>query len=143
MGLRAREHLKLCLVLLVLATISTIGMMSCGSGGGGSDGGVCSQCGDTDGPCLPGSTVIPSGDRTPGLICTSPGPCSVMLVCARELGSAQRRCYPAKGPALSDLDLAFECDGARPNPHMATPVPTFTGPTLTPGLTVTPTPVFL
>ena len=136
MGFRAREHLTLGLILLVIATICTVGVMSCGGGGGGSTGGLCSQCGDTDGPCI-GTTVIPVGERTPSMICNGTGPCTVTLVCARELDSAQRRCYPASGPDLKDLDLAFECDGARPNPNKATAVPTSTAPTATPGLTAT------
>ncbi len=136
MGIRAREHLKVGLLLLVLAAVTTIGMMSCGSGGGGNaDGGLCSQCGDTDGPCQ-GPVTIPSGERTPA-ICASGATC-VFLVCARKLDSSQRRCFPSKKEdSLGDVDLAFECDGSRPNPKTATPIPVTATPT--PG-TVTPTP---
>ena len=130
MGFRAREHLKLAVLLLGIATICAVGVMSCGDGGGGgSDGLLCSQCGDTDGPCVHGTVSIPSGERTPSFC--APDSCNVFLVCARKLDSSQRRCFPSKHEGvLGEVDLPFECDGARPNPKTATPIP----------MTITPTP---
>ncbi len=102
--------------LLVLATLSGAAFISCGGGGGGSNGGLCDQCGDTDGPCV---------DLT-------------KFTCFRKLGSAQRRCFPNDDPS-------FECDGARANRSTMTPTPTPGTPTAsktpTPTSTVpTPTP---
>ncbi len=132
------DHVKLLLMLLAITAVSIGTMMSCGdSGGGGSDHGLCAQCGDTDGPCHD-SVTITEEPRPQNANCAML-PCTVNLVCTRKLDSAQRRCYPARGNGLADLDLTFECDGARPNPNTATPRPTST-PTETEQATQTPVP---
>ena len=135
----ARGYLSLGVALGLVVALSVV-ITSCGGGGGGggSDGGLCSQCGDTDGPCISPATV----DRAPDAPrpCNSPPagePCTVTLDCFRKLDSAQRRCYPLEGDGPGP-QLDFECDGSRPNPNSATPVLT---PTLTPTPQVTATPI--
>jgi len=131
----ARGYLSLGVALGLVVGLSVV-ITSCGGGGGGSDGGLCSQCGDTDGPCISPTTV----DRNPDAPapCNVPGdsPCTVELGCFRKLDSAQRRCFPLV-PNEDGPQLAFECDGSRPNPNEATPVPSAT-PTLTQQATTTP-----
>jgi len=114
---------------------------SCGSGGGNDngigniDGGLCAQCGDTDGPCH-SEVESPVGDRDffcPGA--AADAACLVQLECLRELGSAQRRCYPQDSKFQH-----FECDGKRANRSPSPSVtPTSTALTATPTATVTPT----
>ncbi len=148
------RHGKLC-ALLALVTLGSAVVSGCGSGGGGSsNGGLCEQCGDTDGPCQPSVTV--SGNNATAL-CSGQPSCDVALACFRELDSAQRRCFPA-APEFE----RFECDGHRhrgtPTPvATVTPIPSATPtaistqvtatptsltptPTVTPTLTVTPGP---
>jgi len=110
-------------LLLAVLAASTIAITSCGSGGT-SNGGLCEQCGQTDGPCQPSVTV--SGSDAQVLCQSGETSCTVQLGCLRKLDSAQRRCFP--------LDAKFEqfrCDGARAD--RSTP-----GPTTTPVPTVTP-----
>jgi hypothetical protein len=115
-------------VLLALMAVSAAVVSSCGEGGGGSsDGGLCEQCGDTDGPCRPSVSV--SGSDATALCPAGQATCDVRLACLRELDSAQRRCFPQD----SRFDQ-FECDGARANRHTATPTPS---PTLRPTATRT------
>jgi hypothetical protein len=126
--------LAIVVVLVALGPGATV--TGCGGGGGSSDGGLCSQCGgDPDGPCAPTATVARGPDAPPP--CDVPGadPCTVGLACVRELGSAQRRCYPLEPGSTNSVQLFFECDGARPN--ASTPIPTAT-PTAT--ITDVPTP---
>lgn len=132
---------SLGVLLVLVALAATLTVTSCGSGGGDADGGLCSQCGnDPDGPCLLTDEVTRGPDAPKP--CDSPGdsPCSVLLTCNRELGSAQRRCYPGvilRDPRTEEdvfvVQRDFECDGARPN--VSTPFPT-----TTPTLSATDTP---
>jgi hypothetical protein len=131
--------------MVLIAAVSVTALVSCGGGGsdGGTDGTICAQCGDSDGLCLETEDV--TGDDRPSF-CGDTDPCTVRLRCLRKLDSAQRRCFPAN-PATNELDLAYKCDGSRPNPSVAptttaTPEPTSTPePTLTPSATaITPTP---
>jgi hypothetical protein len=132
------EYGSLAVLALLVCTAAGLTVTSCG-GGGSSDGGLCQQCGDDpDGPCQP-SVTLGEGDRLPSF-CAGVTPCMVDLRCLRKLGSAQRRCFPVN-PADGNLDILFECDGARPNPATVTPVPTLT-PTITRATrTQTPSPV--
>jgi len=120
-------------LLAMVALGSLLTMSSCGSGGGSSNGGLCEQCGDTDGPCQDSVTV--TGDDATAL-CNGQPSCDVNLECFRGLSSAQRRCFPA------DAQFAdFKCDGERPFRNTPTPVPsttpTDTAATATPTATVT------
>lgn len=120
-------------MLLAVVVGSALTVASCGSGGGngigGIDGGLCAQCGDTDGPCQ-SSVQAPADDLDffcPGA--TDPTTCNVSLTCLRKLGGAERVCYP------SDFEQ-FRCDGERAQRPTPTPIPT---PTLTGTATVSPT----
>src|SRR6476646_5365845 len=99
-------------LLVLVATVSSF-TISCGSGGGGSNGGLCEQCGDTDGPCMPSVTV--SGTDATELCSAGQTSCTVELDCFRELNSSQRRCFPSD-PAF----VRFECDGERHSGATAT-----------------------
>ncbi len=144
------------IVLLVFVAGSALVVASCGSGGGdnksnGVLGGLCAQCGATDGPCKD-TVEVPEEDRD--FFCpnaTSDADCpEIALTCFRETDSAQRRCYPSD----AQFEL-FRCDGKRANRNTptvtATPTlsgtptvtstaatPTSTGPTAT-GVTPTAT----
>jgi len=139
-----REFRSFGLVLVLIATVCATAFISCGGGGsgGGNDGTICDQCGDSDGLCVE-TQAVTGGDRPS--FCTT-DPCTVELRCLRKLDSSQRRCFPAD-PVTNALDLAYRCDGSRPNPSVAptttaTPTATLTpSPTLTPSATAeTPTP---
>jgi len=136
----ARGYLSLGVALGLVVAVS-VAVTGCGGGGGGgSDGGLCAQCGDTDGPCISPVFVDRGPDAPAGPNnCNQPGdnPCEVNVGCFRELDSAQRRCYPLVGDVASGPQLDFECDGKRPNPNKATPVPSATQ-TPTPLVTATP-----
>lgn len=127
-----REH-ALALILMVVAASAAL-ITSCGDGGGGgsSNGELCQQCGDTDGPCL--SSVTVSGSDAQALCDPGIPACPIQLVCLRELGSAQRRCFPNSGRQPEQ----FECDGARAQRNTPTPIATPT-PTGTPTFTASPT----
>lgn len=138
-----RAWRSLAVVTLLVGAFSAATIVSCGGGGGGgsSNGGLCEQCGDTDGPCNVNGVDVEPGQALPSF-CTSnsststPTTCHVKLECTRKLDSAQRRCFPAD-PATGALDLRYECDGSRP---AATPVQTATAtPTPTPTESATPT----
>jgi hypothetical protein len=129
---------SLAAVTFLVGAFSAATMVSCGGGGGGSsNGGLCEQCGDTDGPCnIDGADL--TSDQTQPAFCPNGanGACHVELICTRKLDSAQRRCFPAD-PNTGALDLRYECDGSRPQ---ATPVPTATATsTATPTESATPT----
>ncbi len=118
------------MLLALVALGGGVTISSCGSGGGGSsNGGLCEQCGDTDGPCQP--TVTISGSEATTLCPSGQTSCDVALACFRELSSSQRRCFPS-APEFE----RFECDGERRGGPTATRTPT---PTVTPSDTVTPT----
>ena len=132
----AREYRWLLLVLL-FASGSAVAIISCGGGSsGGSNGGLCDQCGDTDGPCIPPALIVPGANEpvpcpTPPLqeTCVSRN-----LICRRGVDTAQQRCYPADESG-ADVDSAFRCKGVRPGrtlpPSTATPSPATPVPTLT------------
>jgi hypothetical protein len=120
------------LLLLVAAVMATI-VASCG-GGGSSNGGLCEQCGGSDGPCQSSAFVVPGATR--------PEPCPTAganlcvqrdLICRRKVDSAQQRCYPANQDG-SEVDFQFRCDGSRPGGTLvpATLTPTSTALTPTP-----------
>lgn len=131
----AREYGWL-LLLLLLATASATAIISCGSGGGGdSEGGLCDQCGDTDGPCISPAFIVPGANE--------PAPCPTAplaetcvqrnLICRRGVDTAQQRCYPALEGSTDQVDTFFRCKGTRPGatlrpatvtPSPATPAPT-------------------
>jgi len=120
-------------LLVLVATVSSFTISSCGSGGGGSNGGLCEQCGDTDGPCMPSVTV--SGTDATELCAAGQTSCNVELDCFREIDSSQRRCFPS-APEF----VRFECDGVRRGGPTATPTPTATvTPTGVPTATATGT----
>jgi hypothetical protein len=108
--------------------------VSCGSGGpSDTNGGLCEQCGDSDGPCIsPAKTT--GGDRPEG--CTK-DPCFIELRCARKVDSGQRRCFPVN-PQTLQLDFFYECDGSKPE-QVFVPTPTATA-TATPEPSKSPTP---
>jgi hypothetical protein len=127
-----RKYRWLLLVLFVASASATV-IVSCGGGGGGSDGGLCDQCGDTDGPCISPALVVPGAEE--------PQPCPTApltetcvernLICRRGVDTAQQRCYPVD--AQGNLDTRFRCKGVLPGPTLrpatvtpspATPVPT-------------------
>lgn len=128
----AREYRWLLLALLIAAVASTV-ITSCGGGGGSSDGALCQQCGDTDGPCQPTTSIDASHPDNPAP-CPSPAPspgCETRtLICRRKIDSAQQRCYPGKdATAQINVDTNFKCDGSRPG---GTPGPVSTAATPTP-----------
>lgn len=124
------EYGSLVVLLALIACAVTIAVSSCGGGGGGSSGGLCAQCGDTDGPCQNPFTLSADDTRTRPSGCPATGDCTFGLTCLRKLDSAQRRCFPLD--QNGNLDILYRCDGARPNPNTATPAPTSTpGPTST------------
>ena len=130
---------SLGLVLLLLAGGTATIIASCGGGGGGPTGALCSQCGDTDGPCDPTTQVVPGATKPepcPSVSPGAPGACVTRnLICRRGSTTSQRRCYPAN-EAGTDVDFFFRCHDEAPG---ATPVP----PTVTPSSTApttTPTP---
>lgn len=96
-----------------------LALVSCGGGSDDSNGGLCDQCGESDGFCrgeagIPPIIVTEGDDRLP---CDAdvPGgaqatrPCELNLTCLRKLDSAQRRCFPIA------FDPQFRCDGSRPD----------------------------
>jgi hypothetical protein len=126
----------LALIVAVAAGSGAI-ITSCGSGGGdgGSNGDLCEQCGSTDGPCMASTTA--SGEDAQALCDVGVASCSVELACLRELGSAQRRCFPNSG---RNVEL-FECDDERAQRGTPTATPTLSAtptPTFTPASTETP-----
>ena len=133
-------------IMFVIGVVSATTMIGCG-GGGSSDGGLCEQCGATDGPCIDPTPLPPDAENRPAF-CVAGKDCNVTLRCVRKIDSAQRRCFPGDATNNGALDVDFECDGSRPEPLPSpteTPTPTATpiatGPTLTPSATaVTPTP---
>ncbi len=130
-----RAWRSLAVVALLVGAVSATTITSCGGGGGSnSNGGLCEQCGDTDGPCNIAGADLTS-DQTQPAFCPNGanGACHVELICTRKLDSSQRRCFPAD-PKTGALDLRYECDGSRPQ---ATPMPT---PTVTPTATVSESP---
>jgi hypothetical protein len=129
-----REARSFAAVILVLGIVSATTIVSCGGSDGESDGGLCEQCGDTDGPCNAAGASVGGNDRPEG--CGDNDPCNVQLQCVRKVDSGQRRCFPLN-PTTNSLDFRYECDGSRPAlVPTSTPVPTTT---LTPSPTVTPT----
>ena len=141
LGRMVREF-RWLIVALVLATASATLVTSCGSGSsGGTDGGLCDQCGQTDGPCISPARVLP-GVNEPVPNSDHPEPCPTPpaaaapcvernLICRRGVDTAQQRCYPANADG-TDVDPAFRCKGVRPGstlapstltPTPATPVP--------------------
>lgn len=124
------RYMTLSALLALVAFASTFTISSCGSGGGGSsNGGLCEQCGDTDGPCHASVTV--SGSDATELCAAGQASCDVALACFRELNSSQRRCFPS-APQF----VRFECDGERHSGNTPTPTPT---PTITPSAEPTAT----
>jgi hypothetical protein len=129
------EYRWLGLALLLAAVASTV-ITSCGGGGGSSDGGLCQQCGDTDGPCQEKAPIDPDSNKP----CPNPTPATGCvdrtLICRRKLDSGQQRCYPANKEGTG-VDTDFKCDGSRPagtpGPVSATASPTPT-PTADPAL---------
>jgi hypothetical protein len=159
-----REWRSFAVVMTLVGVVSAATIVSCGGGGGGdSNGGLCEQCGDTDGPCNVAGADIPA-DVTQPSFCpnrdssTAATTCHAELICTRKVDSGQRRCFPAN-PITGALDLRYECDGSRPagtpaptatptetataTPTNTAATPTSTGPTPTGGTptpTATPTP---
>jgi hypothetical protein len=137
MRLLIERYGSLGLLLLAISAVTATIVTSCGGGGGSSNGGLCEQCGDTDGACQATGFVVPDA--------TEPQPCptvsggvsgckEVALICRRKSDSAQQRCYPIGGTDSAghpQPDLFFRCDDSRPAPGTARPEPT---------LTLTPTP---
>jgi hypothetical protein len=115
-------------VVLFLVAAGSAALISCGSGGS-SNGGLCEQCGQTDGPCQPSVTV--SGSDAQTLCPSGQTSCDIQLACFRKLGSAQRRCFPADAQFEQ-----FRCDGERANRQTPSPILT---PTPTPTLAPTST----
>lgn len=129
-----REARSFAAGMLVLGIVSATTIVSCGgSSDGDSNGGLCEQCGDTDGPCNIAGATVSGNDRPEG--CTT-DPCDVQLQCVRKVDSGQRRCFPLN-PTTDSLDFRYECDGSRPA-LVPTPRPEPTA-TLTPNATATPT----
>jgi hypothetical protein len=130
----ASNRIRVSMVVVMFAAVvaAATSLVSCGGGGGdgGSNGGICDQCGETDGPCL-GADIDASSPEREQALCPSPGPpCHIdadQLQCLRRLGTAQRVCFPIS------IDPLFECDGER-----AGSTPTLTA-TPVPSATVTPT----
>ena len=126
-------------LLLVVAVAASI-ISSCGGGGSGPDGGLCSQCGTSDGPCQSTGFIVPGANQpVPCPTAPAPGPTCVErpLICRRKSNSAQQRCFPAASDdPQSDVDFFFRCDGSRPGGTLvpATVTPT-TGGTPTPAST--------
>ena len=141
-----REWRSVTLVLGLMAIAAVVTIASCGGGGGSdSNGGLCEQCGDTDGPCnVAGADV--TADQTQPSFCPNRNQtgqpagatdCHAALVCTRKVDSSQRRCFPGDPDIKGNpLDLRYECDGSRPG---GTPVTTAT-PTTTPTPTTSSTP---
>jgi len=132
-GMMIREYRWLALALL-LATATATSIVSCGGGSsGGTDGGLCEQCGQTDGPCISPAFIVP-GANEPAPCPTAPLPETCVareLICRRGVDTARQRCYPANGSG-TDVDSGFRCKGVRPGstlapptitPSPATPVP--------------------
>lgn len=147
-----REWRAFAVVMVLMATVSATAFVSCGGGGkaADSDGGLCEECGDTDGPCIGPATL--SNDELTGQCPLPPQPtgvgstpvprppsCSVALRCARKADSGQRRCFPVN-PNTLQLEFSYECDGSRPEQtFVQTPGPPATA-TLTALKTATPAP---
>ena len=116
-------------LLLLVGSIATTTMTSCGSSNGGSDGGLCEQCGVTDGPCQATALVRPGANEPEDCSASpSPGqsPCVDRgLICRRKSDSAQQRCYPVDPNDSTNPDFGFICDGSRPG-GTAQPQPTLT-----------------
>lgn len=126
----AQQYRSLGLLLLAVAAVTATIMASCGGGGGSSNGGLCEQCGTTDGPCQSTAMILPG---VPGV--SQPGPCPTTsgavcetrnLICRRKSDSAQQRCFPADESG-TEVDFSFRCDGSRPGgtlvPATLTPTP--------------------
>lgn len=120
--------------MLVITAVCMTTIVSCGGGDGSTDGDLCSQCGDSDGPCIP-EVEVSGGDRPD--FCGTTDPCTVELRCLRKLDSGQRRCFPAD-PVTNALDVDYRCDGSRPNPSVAPTTTATASPTFTPSPSVTP-----
>ncbi|MEO6026149.1 MAG: hypothetical protein ABIR79_04720 [Candidatus Binatia bacterium] len=133
-GMMIREYRWLALALLLAAATAT-GIVSCGGGSsGGTDGGLCEQCGQTDGPCISPALIVP-GANEPAPCPTAPLPETCVareLICRRGVDTARQRCYPANASG-TDVDAGFRCKGTRPGstlapstatPSAATAVPT-------------------
>jgi hypothetical protein len=134
------RYRSIVLLMIVVAAISATIVSSCGSGGGGPDGGLCSQCGASDGPCQSSAFIVPGAGQpapcpTPNGSIPAPGPTCVErgLICRRKSDSAQQRCFPAD-EAGTEVDFFFRCDGSRPGGTLVPPpvTPTATGATPTP-----------
>ena len=126
----ARVWLGMALLLLIGSVAATT-ITSCGGSSSSSNGGLCEQCGQTDGPCQDTAAIVP-GSTEPQACPVSPEPgptcVEVNLICRRKSDSAQQRCYPvpADNPDATDNpDFGFRCDGARPG-GTALPEPTLT-----------------
>ena len=78
------SYRALVVVLLLVGAGNVALITSCGSGGS-SNGGLCEQCGDTDGPCQPSVPV--SGSDAQMLCPSGQQSCDVQLACFRKLGS--------------------------------------------------------
>jgi hypothetical protein len=124
------------LLLLAVAAVTVTIVASCGGGGGGSsNGGLCEQCGATDGPCQDTAFVMPGSGVRDAQPCPTasgnPNGCvKVELICRRKSDSAQQRCFPKSAMDPTNPDFNFRCDGSRPG-GTAVPEPT---------RTLTPTP---
>ncbi len=155
-----RAYRSLGVVVFAVAAIAAAVISSCGGGGSGSSGELCSQCGDTDGPCIPtveytpDPSLPPPCDAQPVPTCSpvpattssvcapgTPQPlCTVHLICRRKSDSSQQRCFPADPtrPANSpEVNFQWRCDGSRPG-GTAVPAPTGTE-SVTPSTAATPT----
>jgi len=160
---RVHAYRSLGVVVVMVTVVAAAVISSCGGGGGGggSSGELCSQCGDTDGPCIPtveytpDPSLPPPCDGQPVPTCSPvpattasacvPGPastastCSVNLICRRKSDSSQQRCFPANPnlpAAAPDVNYQWRCDGSRPG---GTPRPEPTGTlSVTPSTAVTP-----
>ncbi len=121
--------------MMVVGIVVATTLASCGgSGDGESNGGLCEQCGDTDGPCNADGALLTAEDDWPEG-CPDADSCQVQLQCVRKVDSGQRRCFPLN-PTTGSLDFRYECDGSRPAlVPTSTPVPTVT---VTPSVTATP-----
>ncbi len=133
MRLPTLQYRSFGVLLLAVAGLRATIVASCGGGGGSSNGGLCEQCGATDGPCQDSAFVIPGSGVRDAQPCPTasgnPNACiEVGLICRRKSDSAQQRCFPKSATDPTKPDFNFRCDGSRP------------GDTAVPRLTPTPVP---
>lgn len=88
-----------------VAAVLAAALLGCGSES--TNGNLCQQCGPNNGDCMP--TNVVSGNDRPSFCTTDP--CEVQLVCAQEVDSRVKRCYPGQNNVV---DSFYRCDGTRP-----------------------------